>query len=782
VAVNYLTGTTQIFDDGTKLTTYSDGVTVARDLGGIITAKKPDGSLLESFNPTNISIGSVVTGAESLISKTVDSATISPAATEGPKGLRNLASIKDNPLDSFATYNTLFTLAALSKDEVNNPFLYRNLGFSDGQIVISSAGRFDEKRARTSSGTPEYFINNFVMTQIVTANPDTGSSTGTAISFDVYEPYSMGLFLQSLQYAAIQAGDGDYLKAVFCLKIEFVGFDEKGNSYAAVDPRYYTVQLKRSQFTVDAGGSSYKFEAVPLNQTAFSDIANKVYTDVSIVGETVKEVLVTGERSLEKLLNDAQVERASNGSALLPDKYEIHFPESSSEQLPGLDDTVSGGATVNLGSTNAQQIKSSKNVLNQLSFSTNTIGSATFNFEIDSGGTYVAPKASQAYDEATGKIDTSKVNVESKRRTFQYAQNSALTKIIECIIIESDYAKKNLKPENWDEGFINWFRIDMQVQLLGRDTVRNEWAKKLIIRVMPYRVHHSVFINPQSAPTGYPELKDKIVKQYDYIYTGQNNDLLKFDIQINNAFYTGISPTADGTGGRTTNRDINSAGNDDIETSKVDSGTAGPQTLFSPTGTPAIRPDAAAAKKMMGGSGNITTAIDIATQFHRAFTNNNVDMISINFEIMGDSYWLSDSGVGGYIASANPGSLETTDGAVNYEAGDSYVYLRFRSPIEPKESGGDYLFVDKADSPFSGIYKVIKIDHKIADGAFKQELKAIRMPLQASDFQGTPPIDKANSSLKAVDGVQKAPTSPIDDTVLDDAGVVAPNDLTDFYG
>jgi hypothetical protein len=56
------------------------------------------------------------------------------------------------------------------------------------------------------------------------------------------------------------------------------------------------------------------------------------------------------------------------------------------------------------------------------------------------------------------------------------------------------------------------------------------------------------------------------------------------------------------------------------------------------------------------------------------------------------------------------------------------------------------------------------------------------MPLQASDFQGTPPIDKNNSLLKAVDGVQKAPTSPIDDTVLDDVGVVAPDDLNDFYG
>ena len=790
MAVSYdLTGTTQIFDDGSRLTTYSDGTLFSRDTGGGLKVTKPDGTSVASFNPSNIPVGSVTTGANAVlnagstsVSSLVNAATIEPTATAGPSGLRDLPSVQPNLLENFATYTTLFTLAALTKEEINNPFLYRNGGFSDGQVVLSSAGRYDEKRARTASGTPEYFIDNFQMTIVMSASPDAGSSPAVNMSFDVYEPYSMGLFLQSLQYAAIQAGDGDYLRSIFCLKIEFVGFDEKGNSYAAVDPRYYAVQLKRSNFTVSEGGSQYKFEAVPQNHTAFSDIANKVYTDVSLVGETVKEALVTGERSLEKMLNEAQIKRASDGQALLPDKYEIHFPESSSEELPGVDDAATGGATINLGTTDAQVIKSSKNVLNQVSFSTNTIGSASFNFEIDSGGTYVAPKASQTYDETTGKIDTSKVNVESKRRTFQYSQNSSITQIITAIILESDYAKKNLKPENWDEGFINWFRIDMQVQLLGRDTIRNEWAKKLIIRVMPYRVHHSIFINPQSAPTGYPELKDKIVKQYDYIYTGQNNDLLKFDIQINNAFFTGINPSADGTGGRTTNRDINSAGNDDIEKAQVDTGDAGPETLFSPTGTPAVRPDPKASELLMGGSGNITTATDIATQFHKAFTSNVTDMISINFEIMGDAYWMPDSGIGGYIASADPNSLATTDGAVNYEAGDSYVYIRFRSPVEPKESGGDYLFVDTADNPFSGIYKVIKVEQHVNGGAFKQTLKALRMPLQASDFQGTVPTGKANSLLKSIDGIQKAPTSPIDDTVLADEGFVAPDDLGDFYG
>lgn len=784
MAVSYdLTGTTQIFDDGSKLTTYSDGTLLSRDTGGGLKVTKPDGTAIASFDPTNLTQGSVTTAAKAAVSGVADSATVNPVgAASSPNGLRGLSTVLPNPLDQFATYNTLFTLAALSADEVNNPVLYRSTGFSAGQVVISSAGRYDELRARTSSGTPEYFINNFQMLQVLTANPDTGSSTGVNMSFDVYEPYSMGLFLQSLQYAAIQAGVTNYLDAPFCIKMEFVGFDDQGNSYADVTPRYYPVQLKRSNFTVSEGGSTYKFEAIPLNHTAFSDIANKVYNDISLVGDTVKEALVDGERSLESALNDFQIKTAGEIPGALPDKYEIHFPQTSSDPLPGIEYEEGAGAVVNVGSVGTIAAKPVKNVLTEESFAENTIGNASFDFQIDSAGNYVAPKASQVYDEASGKVNLSKVSVDAKKRTFQYSQNTSITQIITNIIIESDYGKKNLKPENWDNGFINWFRIDMQMQILGNDTARNRKAKKLIIRVMPYRVHSSVFANPTAAPVGYPELTDKIVKQYDYIYTGQNNDLLKFDIQINNAFYTGIAPTADGTGGRTSNRDINSAGNEDIEKSKIETGSAGPETQFSPTGTPSAKPDPAAAKKLMGGSGNITTATDIATQFHKAFTSNVTDLISINFDIMGDSYWLSDSGMGGYIAGADPTSLSTEDGAVNYEAGDSFVYLRFRSPVEPKEDNGDYLFVDKADSPFSGIYKVIKVDHIVNDGVFKQSLKAIRMPLQASDFQGKVPTSAATSVLKAINGIQKSPTSPIDDTVLADEGFTPPDDLNDFYG
>jgi hypothetical protein len=54
---------------------------------------------------------------------------------------------------------------------------------------------------------------------------------------------------------------------------------------------------------------------------------------------------------------------------------------------------------------------------------------------------------------------------------------------------------------------------------------------------------------------GYSELMKTVVKEYQYIYTGQNVDVLKFDININNLFYAGTNPSPENEGSKTDNQD-----------------------------------------------------------------------------------------------------------------------------------------------------------------------------------------------------------------------------------
>ena len=82
-----------------------------------------------------------------------------------------------------------------------------------------------------------------------------------------------------------------------------------------------------------------------------------------------------------------------------------------------------------------------------------------------------------------------------------------------------------------------------------------DYAKKITYRVVPYYIHQSIFSNASAAPIGYHQLMKSVVKEYQYIYTGQNVDVTRFDIEINNLFYTGANSSSEKSGSKTSNQD-----------------------------------------------------------------------------------------------------------------------------------------------------------------------------------------------------------------------------------
>jgi hypothetical protein len=735
----------------------------ARDIGkNIVSALMPDArAAIEGALPSNITLGSIkqvyatseaavkaaVSGATNIIDAkgAVSSASakattaIIPTSTKARKGV-------PNALEEFASYTTLFTFACLNKEEVNNPYLYRQGKFSDQQIVFSSAGRYDKERVRTAYGSPEYYVDNINIQSVIAPNEGTGASNATAISFEIVEPYSAGLFLQSLQVVSVKSGYLNYLDGTpFMLKMEFLGYKDNGALYSGVQPKYFLMTLKKCTFSVSEKGSVYQCEAVPYNQMGFSSLINAVNNDIAITGSTVKELLSGDTRSLQAVLNEREAKSVTNKLIEIPDVYEIIFPASSSDPIPG----ISRAPAINRAQSNVANnrvLASSAAKFTNAEFTSNPIGNASFGFKIDSGGNYVAPTAGSTVDEATGKIVRDKVTIDPKTRTFQYGKDQTLTAIISQAILASEYCSKAVKEKPDSQGRISWFRIDVQIQLLEFDKKRGNYAKRYIYRIVPYKTHASIFTNPQALPVGYNELEKSIVKQYDYIFTGQNNDVLRFDVILDMAFYTAIAPTAPGEAGRSANTDVQSSGQPIKQDAKVQDGQAGLQAPKN--GGIVVKQDPAAIKLPFGGSGELTAEEVVANNFHKAFLENGqANLVSVNLEILGDPYWLTDNGIGGYIPGPGFSDQITVDGTANYEAGDIYVYLRFRTPVEPKEAAGDYIFVGDSESPFSGIYKVIKCQNTFNSGVFKQTLDCIRMPLQASDFDEKIKPTAADSQL-----------------------------------
>jgi hypothetical protein len=765
-------------------------------LGKILDLKKPDGTPILPFNTqTALNLGSVSNITNFSISKATDflkngaTSTLSDPTKSSSLAKKNLPNLVANPMEQFASYTVLWTLACLSPKQFNNPSSYRNNSSSLKNIIFSSGGRYNDQRVNTFFGSPEYFINNFTMNCVIGSNEKTGNSNAIKFSFDIIEPHSMGLLLQSMQNAAVKAGYLSYLdNTPYVLKMDIQGYDELGRVIKTIKSKYFTLKLTSTTFTVSEGGSVYKVEATPYNHHGFSDAVNITYTDLKISGGKegiVKEVLSTGEQSLAAVLNRNEEKLKEEGRITELDQYAVQFPVLASEwyssagsgtppkratedpNAPPPGTVITGGAAKAQDTANLPY---------------NPLGTASLGFDSKSGGNALFKRANDQIDEKTGVIKRDGMTIDPKTRAFQFGQRQSLTSIINQVVLSSDYAKKAIleKPDGFGttpEGYIKWFKLDVQIELLEYDPIVGDYAKKFTYRVVPYYVHQSTFANPSSAPVGYSELMKTVVKEYQYIYTGQNVDVIKFDIKINNLFYVGTNPSPENEGAQTSNQDQKLAEQKN-KTTKTGQGQApAAQAAQMGRARPHRSPKLLAGYK--GGSSDKSTEQNIAENFQQAFiSGNSADLVSVDLEIMGDPYWIIDSGMGNYFSpAASPTAQITNDGTMNYEGGNVYIYLTFRTPADINETTGLYDFsVAGKESPFGGIYRVNFCENIFTDGQWRQKLKCVRMPGPQGPeankkTEGDAPLvsSPSGNSMTTVGPEEPAKTSPIDDTTTESA-------------
>ena len=240
-----------------------------RELGNVASKiLKPDGTSILSF-PTvpGLPIGSARPKGNSPIEDVAllypdDVLDYAPDPTKTPP--LNVAFLKkpgggppyENVLEQFASYVPLWTMACLEPNQFNDPSLYRGNPSALNNIIFASAGRYDAQRVATAYGTPEYFVDNFMMDSQLGGTAKTGNTNVTNFSFDVYEPYSLGLFLQSLQAAALNSGYPSYLNdCPYLLQLDFLGYKDNGAVLNASKDltKYFTIKITNVQFTVDQG-------------------------------------------------------------------------------------------------------------------------------------------------------------------------------------------------------------------------------------------------------------------------------------------------------------------------------------------------------------------------------------------------------------------------------------------------------------------------------------------------------------------------------------------------
>jgi hypothetical protein len=676
-----------------------------------------------------------------------------------------------NELDQFTSYNSIFTLGCLTQIELNYPLSYRTMGPLLKIIKSGGTGGNKVPTIYETDGLVEFFIEDVEIKNHVAPNPGTRHSNAMSIKFKVIEPYSMGQFFHNLRTAAMIAGHNNYIEAPFLLSVAFVGYDDDGNVKSPLfSQRHIPIRFIKAEMNVSGGGAVYDIIAAPYNEMALTDTVQEVKTDVKLKGSTVHELLQSGAESLTTQINNVQAELERTKQVGVGDYYIISFPNGGLlESAIGSVGATALGAISSLTGDTARKLyesitgdkggdydmaalqakldstsvgMSTSALAAQLNSAAeneatmNNIGKSKMFADFAMACTPTNPMGEASFVEDPNNPGTfirGNVIATNNFTEYTFKNGTSVSSIIEEVVLTSEWAKQQAEAAPDANGRRTWFRIETQVfngsSLFG-GLFTGQSPKIYVYRVVPYTVDAANTSPPQTSFTFANLFKqNNAIKAYNYIYTGDNTDIIDFDLQFNLAFFTGVQAARNQRSSASTTGAQNSVvkGNQEAATVTGESSS----TVATASGSAPIQN--VSSRPNPSGGGNVNSN-DSRTgnvrDINHMIINSSNDMIGVDLTIHGDPYYLVDAGIGNYIGISNPlNQAITVEGSMNPIKGEVHVALNFRTPIDYDADDGFVKYPLGGFLPitmFSGIYQVIIVDNMFSKGKFTQKLKLVR--------------------------------------------------------
>lgn len=667
-----------------------------------------------------------------------------------------------NPLHAYSSFNSIFTLAVLTPEEVNFPAVLRtrlpqNIILRSGGSGASKVPTEYDKNFNTGKegkAIREFFISQVVVEQSMGISDNKQSNVNTT-EFIVHEYYSMGLFIDTLRQAANQAGLKNYLKAPYVLMIDFIGTDEKGNIKQITDGdnvtirRIYPISINSVDFSADQSGAQYRVRASAYNEVALSATSQSLEVDVTLKGNTVQDLL---QKSLQKAMDEKR--KSKTPRAPVPNEIVINFPKATevieranrksfnndeNDRATQKQFGAQTQKTILIGSTTpVNSMKNGGISFQQDAGSLNDIGKAQINLT-EEQRQRVSSNTLNVYDRVKkiGKF----INFPQGEATFQFTATKTIEDVITCVILFSDYAK-NLLGESDVNGMRKWFKIIPRKYIIIDEEYLNDngnYPYLLVFDVVENLVHEHVFLPANTKPQ-IKNIENLIVKEYDYLYTGKNLDVLNFDIQVNAQYAQTIASDA-ARGKDNLNRKVKAEQQSKSKVDNSEDNDAADQAVGTGENKSSIY-HSRAWQERIESVGELTDEQKIALEYHDKLMTSQVMLAKAEITILGDPYYLCDSGLGNYYARRVIDSVDgktkffiNADGSMDDTQGIPMVAVNFRTPLDSDEfqkgiivNEGAKVFKKLPD--FSGVFSVNKITSTFEAGLFKQTLTLNRVANQ----------------------------------------------------
>lgn len=596
--------------------------------------------------------------------------------------------IKPNWCSTVNLSNYKLTLYLVKPSLWNNPNELAN----DTAAVM----RRDAIIIAETGATTVFNIDNVNIITFIRGGQANADAKAGVIQFQMQEVLGFN-FLDKVLAVSSAFGFPTIASANYVMKVEFVGKDPELDTRTTYpNILLYSLTFSEIQASVDQSGTTY--DVIALNQSRTAKYNSSVYTNVEVTGfNTLSEFITAVQAACNKYEQDI---RGTEEGADQPRKHweikldptltnatALEFPEPV---MPHQVDIAMGRAevppqpkTVNLSNAPMMGMGDSGNATKQTA---------------ESDGT----------------------------RTININRNTNIADWLEQTITRQlpAFAEYSKAQKEQNVGSVPIIKASTDVQQLDRnDPVTNTPELKIIVTVGLYNdtaqapqdlQRHEAHISEKRNQQTYTQsIAGQIVKKYNWLYTGQNTEVLGFDLNVNNAFFIAQDPNQGGNYPEASQMKVPS------QPLRATTIPTSQQAFLSQVEVKPIPIERSQGMTVTQSSKsqntNEETGQDMSTMHDRQMARREQDFLNMTLEIKGDPFWL---GAGVTIEGREISLGDVSNGT---------VYLAFLT-YKPEETvtytegqrRGDM------DTAASGLYEVIKVEHVLAGGQYKSTLHCIR--------------------------------------------------------
>lgn len=594
----------------------------------------------------------------------------------------------------------------------------------------------------------DFYIENLKVMTIIGPNKNTVGTNAINIEFEIVEPYSVSLIDRLIDLAK-ELGVKNYIEIPYLLRIDFVGYDSDNNPISGAvntkTTKYIPIKIAHIKFKVSEKGAAYAISAIPYNHFAFSQTIATVPVNVTVPASNVASFFnKKGNLNSAGSLNpDNSARSQSDGLVDIVNEYNRKLTEAPATEKKKACRLVADQIHIEFApDKESQKIATSKIELEELS---KVVKTTTY-------------KNVDSRDSKRGKDAQERVVVGTY--DHHYNRGTSIPAIIEGVIKNSAYYKDQVRkfeeekrqqqqdakaaevrgggfyspPAPLKEPAFKSYKVTSSYKIGEYDEYANRHAYDVTFYIQAYTVE-----GQSSGLTG--KVKPEwISKEYNYLFTGDNQDIIDLDIDFNllwfNARSVNTKQTGQATGQKRKEKITQQGNNADTTTDRL-----------------AQLPTECIEIDMQGQAGHAGTfsddkAIQIADAQNSLLTDSRGDMISINMTILGDPQFIKQDDII-HKSFADKGQPIGPTGSIITDKGQIYIRLRFdtKSDID-HDTGLRYDYRDMGANPrpgsqrartgstagrksdFDGIYRVLTVDNNFDRGMFTQQLQVVRVYVQ----------------------------------------------------